>query len=39
MKNEKTKIQVYTTSDYSKFKKLLGNREVSQRRINKIPIK
>lgn len=36
MKNEKTKIQVYTTSDYSKFKKLLGNREVSQRRINKI---
>lgn len=36
MKNEKTKVVVYTTKDYSKFKKLLGNREVSLKRIKKI---
>lgn len=35
-KNEKTKVEVYTTRDYDKFKKLLGNREISAKRINKI---
>jgi len=35
-KNEKTKVEVYTTKDYSQFKKLLGNREVNAKRVNKI---
>lgn len=36
MKKEKTKVEVLTTTNYDKFKKLLGNREVSPRRIKKI---
>ena len=37
MKNkEEKKVEVFTTTDYNKFKKLLGNREVTPRRISKI---
>lgn len=36
MKKQEKRVEVLTTTDYKKFKKLLGNREVSPRRINKI---
>jgi len=35
-KNEKAKVDVYTTKEYGQFKKLLGNRDVTPKRINKI---